>query len=301
MPTLESLKRRLESVDDLHSVVKTMKAMAAVNIRQFEKNAAALEHYRETVELGFQAVMRRQPQTLVGAQAAPQKDIVAIVFGSDQGMCGRLNEKIVDHVLTYLENRRRGRSNPDVMVVGQRAAGRLEDRGRSVNDLFGVPLAQSGVTPLVRRLLFNIEARLADKGPQPVHLFYCRYLKGAAFEPHRVQLLPLDRRWLENVQKKIWPGPSLPLFTMNQNELFSALVRQYLTISLASAAVESLASENASRLAAMQGAEKSIEDQRQELEGAFHRQRQMAITEELLDIVAGFEALKKPDATDARA
>jgi F-type H+-transporting ATPase subunit gamma len=76
------------------------------------------------------------------------------------------------------------------------------------------------------------------------------------------------------------------------DSLFYGLIREYLFVSLFRALAESLASENASRLASMQAAEKNIEEQLSELKKQFHQMRQMAITEELLDIVAGFEALR---------
>jgi F-type H+-transporting ATPase subunit gamma len=82
------------------------------------------------------------------------------------------------------------------------------------------------------------------------------------------------------------------MFTMEKGELFSTLIREYLFVSLFRSMAESLASENAARLASMQGAEKNIEERLDELYTAFHQQRQMAITEELLDIVSGFLALE---------
>jgi F-type H+-transporting ATPase subunit gamma len=80
---------------------------------------------------------------------------------------------------------------------------------------------------------------------------------------------------------------------MDVDTLFSTLIRQYLFVSLFQAFAESLASENASRLAAMQRAEQNIGDRLEELNAEFHRRRQMSITSELLDIVSGFEALKE--------
>jgi F-type H+-transporting ATPase subunit gamma len=80
---------------------------------------------------------------------------------------------------------------------------------------------------------------------------------------------------------------------MDWDALFSALIRQYLFVSLYRAFAESLASENASRLAAMQNAERNIDERLTALQGQFHQQRQSSITEELLDIVSGFEALKE--------
>ena len=70
-----------------------------------------------------------------------------------------------------------------------------------------------------------------------------------------------------------------------------ALIREYLFISLFRACAESLASENASRLAAMQRADKNIDELLEDLNRTFHRQRQNGIDEELFDVISGFEAL----------
>jgi F-type H+-transporting ATPase subunit gamma len=75
--------------------------------------------------------------------------------------------------------------------------------------------------------------------------------------------------------------------------VFTSLVRQYLFVTLFRAFAESLASENASRLAAMQAAEKNVEERIDKLHASFHQRRQANITEELLDVIAGFEVLKK--------
>jgi F-type H+-transporting ATPase subunit gamma len=92
-------------------------------------------------------------------------------------------------------------------------------------------------------------------------------------------------------EKTRWPGRGLPAYTMDWAPLFSSLIRHYLFVSLFRAFAETMASENASRLVAMQGAEKNIDERLVELNAQFHQKRQMSITEELLDIVAGFEAL----------
>jgi F-type H+-transporting ATPase subunit gamma len=88
---------------------------------------------------------------------------------------------------------------------------------------------------------------------------------------------------------------------MDWNRLFSSLIRQFLFVSLYRAFAESLASENASRLASMQGAERNIEERLIELNTQFHQQRQMSITEELLDIVAGFETLTSKETIRAKS
>ena len=82
---------------------------------------------------------------------------------------------------------------------------------------------------------------------------------------------------------------------MDTEALFAALVRQHLFMGLFHTGAESAASEHATRLAAMQAAERNIEDHLTEMNTAFRRLRQASITEELLDVVAGFEALSTAD------
>jgi F-type H+-transporting ATPase subunit gamma len=82
------------------------------------------------------------------------------------------------------------------------------------------------------------------------------------------------------------------MYTVDTGHLFQALIREYLFVSLFRALAESLASENAARLASMQVAERNIEDRLKSLTSQFHQCRQTAVTSELLDIISAFEALK---------
>jgi F-type H+-transporting ATPase subunit gamma len=102
----------------------------------------------------------------------------------------------------------------------------------------------------------------------------------------------VDEEWINSVHAKPWPGKTLPLFTMDEIKLFQALIREYLFVSLYRAFAESLASENASRLASMQVAERNIEDRLRALTAESRQLRQESITSELLDTIAAFEALR---------
>ena len=90
------------------------------------------------------------------------------------------------------------------------------------------------------------------------------------------------------------------MFTMDETQLFQALIHEYLFVSLFRAFAESLASENASRLASMQVAERNIEDHLRALSTEARQSRQMTITSELLDIIAAFEALRGKEKKRAR-
>lgn len=294
MQTIEELKRKIDSTEDLHGVVKTMKAMAAVKIRQFEKAAEALEDYSHTVEMGLQVVLQSRPGRIIGARKQSGGMVGAVVFGSDQGMCGQLNDQIADHAMAELIRRdpENGGRNRLVMTVGERIKSRLKDMGLAIEKQISVPASVTGITAKVQDIVNAIESWGGENDFYQLYLFYSRHLSGARYRPHTVHLLPVDRHWLENLKEKPWPTKALPMYRGSWDPIFSALIRQYLFVSIFRALAESLASENASRLSAMQGAEKNIRERIDMLKNQFHQRRQMTITEELLDIVAGFEVLK---------
>jgi F-type H+-transporting ATPase subunit gamma len=293
MQTTEGLKRRMKSAGDLLSVVKTMKALAAVSIRQYQRAVESLTDYNRTVEMGLQIVLKERMGAATQKKAAAVKRIGAIVFGSDQGLCGQLNDQISVFALEHMKDLGIKKDNRMILSVGARVADYLEDAGQTIDEVLTTPSSTAGITPLVQEIIMIIDEWHFRKQIDHFVLYYNKYLSGANFRAHMVQLLPVDREWLKNIARKKWDSKSLPIFRMDGDALFSSLIREYLFVSLYRAFAESLASENASRLASMQNAEKNIEEQMLDLHVQFHRTRQMTITEELLDIVAGFEALQE--------
>lgn len=291
METLEILQRKIATTEALHSIVKTMKALAAVNIRQYEKAVTSLQEYNRAIELGLQIMLKMSPSGGATARPAPPGRVGGIVIGSDQGMCGALNEQVVSHTLASLRKFGIRKEDRTMVAIGLRVTTRLEDAGEFIEHVLPVPGSAESITPLVQALLIMIEEWRAQRGVDRLLLFYNRFLSGAKHHPYSLQLLPLDAQWLRTLEQKTWPSPVLPLFTMDRDRLFSRLIRQYLFVTLSRACAESLASENASRLASMQNAERNILERFDELQAQFHQQRQTEITGELLDIVAGFEAL----------
>jgi len=288
--TTEYLKRRIQSAQDLLGVVKTMKALAAVSIRQYQRAVESLGEYNRTVEMGLQIVLRQSVETTAQARSKTTR-LGAIVFGTDQGLCGQLNNIIVSHAVEEMNRTPVRPENRTVIAVGMRAADLLEDAGQPVFEILTTPGSTAGITPMVQDITLLLEDWRFKRQVEHMHLFYNEYISGATYRPRTLRILPVEEAWLKNLQKQPWKSRTLPLFTMNWENLFRALIREYLFISIYRAFAHSLASENASRLAAMQSAEKNIEERLEELFIQFHRQRQMVITEEILDIVSGFEAL----------
>jgi F-type H+-transporting ATPase subunit gamma len=291
--TPESLKRTIKSAQDLLGVVKTMKALAAVSIRQYQRSVESLADYNRTVELGLQIILKDRQGAAEPARQRAKKQLGAIVFGTDQGLCGQFNNIIAQHAVAELDRTEFKKEDRFFIVVGMKAADILNDTGENVFEILTQPGSTAGITAMVQDITLLLEDWRFKRSVENMVLFYNEYLSGAIYRPRTLKLLPVDKIWLADLQKQKWDSRTLPTFNMDWERLFRSMIREYLFVSVYRAFANSLASENASRLAAMQNAEKNIEERLEELHVQFHRQRQMTITEELLDIVAGFEVLKE--------
>ncbi|WP_432823647.1 F0F1 ATP synthase subunit gamma [Trichloromonas sp.] len=288
METLQEIKRRIKGTDDLHSVVRTMKSLAAVNIRQYEQAMRSLDDYRRSIELGLRAALRRRP--LLPRTQPPQQTVV-LIFGSDQGMVGRFNEAIIDYAEATMNDNGLATANRVCWVAGAKASGHAEDRFGTLDQDFALPASSHQVTPAVHDVLLHFDKVRNQLGETRLLICYNKPDTGASYIQCRATLYPPDQQWLQAIGGQNWPGRSLPLHTIPAQRLLPALIREYLFISLFEAFAASLAAENAARLAAMQQAEKKIEEMTETLTGRYHHLRQTSITEELLDVISGFEAL----------
>lgn len=291
--TAASLRRKIASAGDLQSVVRTMKAMAASSIGQYENAVRALNDYYRTVQLGLVAGFRQCEPLGVTPRADPKETgaIGAVVFGSDQGLVGQFNEVMADFVVNTLGNLP---GQKTVWAVGERLQSRLADTDLRLKAPFVLPNAIGAITPLVGQILIEVETQREKGEIAPVYLFHNRPQSGAIYAPVSQRLLPLDVAWRRDLVTLRWPTGHWPEVMNNREQTLLAFVREYLFVSLFRACAESLASENASRLAAMQRAEKNIDELLEDLNRTFHRLRQSSIDEELFDVVSGFEALTGP-------
>jgi len=293
--TTASLRWKISSAGDLQSVVRTMKALAASSIGQYEKSVLALADYYRTVELGLGACFRESEPVALRVERKPQTDagaVGAVVFGSDQGLVGQFNDVVADYAIKTLAALP---GKPQVWAVGERVHARLKDARVPLIGLFAVPTSVKAITPLVGQIQVDSEAHRAKGEYARLYVFHNRPQSGALYEPVSQRLLPLDARWQHGLARVRWPTANLPEVMGSGTGTLRALIREYLFISLFRACAESLASENASRLAAMERADRNINDLLENLHGTFHRLRQSGIDEELFDVISGFEALSPED------
>jgi F-type H+-transporting ATPase subunit gamma len=292
MQTLESLNKKIKTAQDLLSVVKTMKSLAAVNIRQYERAVEALEEYKGIVDMGWQVLFRSGgvlPRSVSGNMA------VCMVMGSDQGMCGQFNEAIISHAMAEVDLLKENGADIKFWGVGEKIRGALTEKGQDDGEQFSVPGSLASINDEVQHVVQKIESWRTSRNMEQFYVSHNILSGGGVYDQVFYRLLPLDREWAGHYKDQKWPARCLPMVGLPHDEMFSHLIRQYLFVSFYRAFAQSLASENAARLIAMQAAEKNISELEEKLQASFREQRQASITSELFDIMSGFEALSEED------
>lgn len=282
--SLAVLGRKINNAVDLKSVVRTMKAVAAANVVQFQQSVLALADYYRTVEMGLSVCFREVDAPGLTRSGKDAGAVGVVVFGSDQGMVGRFNEVVAEHLAATLGERA---ASAEIWVIGERVCADLADAGLTPAGVFAVPGSVKAIPAAITKLIVASESR--DRPAiRELYLFHNAPAAGASYEPVGKRLLPLDDIWLRDLAAYPWPSKNLSEVAGDPMVTARAFIREYLFVSLFQACAESLASENASRLAAMQRAEKNIDELLEDLRQNFSRQRQDGIDEELFDVIADF-------------
>ncbi len=298
MSSIELLQRQIHTAQDLQAVVKMMKVLAALNIHQYEQAVTSLADYNHTIEMALNVVLKAiHTHDAHTQQDSDQKSLLTldvgrcgvIIFGSEQGMCGQFNEQISHYAIAELEKLKISPEQLAIFAIGSRIISHLETAGYAIEQTFPMAGSLTEITPMVQEILVHIAEWRDHQQIIRIFLFYNHLHSHTLCEPYKLQLLPLDRQWLHHIESEPWRSRTLPTFTMPSDVLVASLLRQYFFILLYRAFGESLAGENASRLASMQVAEKNIAERLTEFTSQFQQQRQTAITDELLEITSAFE------------
>jgi len=269
-----------------------MKSLAAVNIRQFERAVESLEQYKTVVDMGWTVLLRdNQPMPLkTGGKAA-----VCMIIGSDQGMCGQFNEVLWPFAQEHVRTLEDQGLDMTYWSMGDKITGTLQDAGLLESEHLSMPGSLNAINAWVQDVIQRIEIWRSTK--QMEHVYVCHNMVSdqGGYSQVFQKVLPLDKAWAEAYVSQKWPNRCLPMMGLQKEAMFKHLFSQYLFVSFYRAFAQSMASENAARLMAMQAAEKNILELEEELQALFREQRQAGITSELLDIISGFEALSEED------
>ncbi|MBN1152984.1 MAG: F0F1 ATP synthase subunit gamma [Dehalococcoidia bacterium] len=290
----EALKHQIATAVELQSLVHVMRSLAAAKMREYEQQVTSIEAYGRTIAAGLQVVMKRQPREM----AIPGRHgnyLGAVVLGSDQGLCGNFNERIAEYAMEKMVEFNVSPGSRAIVVVGERPAIHIEAAGFGIEARLPFVVEHGTITQVILSVLERIEGWNIRGKMDRIALFYNKPVEGSTFQPEMQILLPIDMMWLQGLAGQEWPGRTIPTFSMDWDTLFAGLVKHHIFFTIYRAFIESLASENISRLRAMQAAQRNIDERLDDLHARYHRLRQSSITGELLDITTGYQAVTGAD------
>jgi F-type H+-transporting ATPase subunit gamma len=291
--SLKALKMRISSVKSTQKITKAMKMVAAAKLRRAQMAAEAARPYAERMASVVASVVSRvaigpeSPKLLAGT-GSDQAHLL-IVCTSDRGLAGGFNSNIV----------RAARRKAEALIAeGKTVYFYLVGRkGRAViARLYPKQIIHQHDTSAIKQLAFadaqeiakDVIDRYMTDGIDVVHLFYARFRSALVQEPVGQQIIPVPP-----VEADAAANASLAAveYEPDQDEILAALLPRNVAVQIFRALLENAASEQGSRMTAMDNATRNAGDMINRLTIEYNRTRQAAITKELIEIISGAEAL----------
>ena len=293
MASLKSLKGRIASVKSTQKITKAMKMVAAAKLRRAQQAAEAGRPYAERMEkvmaslAGKVAISDQSPKLLAGT--GRDQNHLLVVCTSDRGLAGAFNSNIV---------RAARRQAEELIAQGKTVYFYLVGRkGRAViQRLYPKQIVHQHDTSAIKQVAFadaqaiasDIVERYTTNGIDVVHLLYARFQSALVQEPVSQQIIPIARTAAGDVASADGSGVE---YEPDEEEILSALLPRNIAVQIFRALLENAASEQGSRMTAMDNATRNAGDMINRLSIQYNRQRQAAITTELVEIISGAEAL----------
>ena len=292
MATLKALKMRISSVKSTQKITKAMKMVAAAKLRRAQLAAEAARPYAERMAAVVTSVVSKvtigpeSPKLLAGT--GKDDAHLLIVCTSDRGLAGGFNSNIV---------RAARRKAESLMAEGKTVYFYLVGRkGKAViGRLYPKQIIHQHDTSAIKQLAFadaqeiarDVVDRYMTDGIDVVHLFYARFRSALVQEPVGQQIIPVPPVDASEVTASLAAVEYEP----DQDEILAALLPRNIAVQIFRALLENAASEQGSRMTAMDNATRNAGDMINRLTINYNRSRQAYITKELIEIISGAEAV----------
>lgn len=284
MPQAREIGTQIDSLKELLEIVSALRAMAAVQVQQSQRSLEAIRNYADIVRRAF-----GEATPLIAADADGSANSLVrrpglVVFCSEHGFCGAFNEPLI----TTAAQESSKEPNLRLIFVGSRGGQRAAERALPPGQTIPMATHSDGVTGVARRVTSELYRMFVEQAITSIEVIFTREVSGHHTTLHREKLLPLKASVAEENRAMM-----LPIVNMNPRRLLDELAAEYLFALVEAAAMESFASENAARFRTMEGAHENISNKTTELSRLARRMRQEAVTTEILDLIGGFEAMRR--------
>ena len=291
--TLEALNKRIKTTTDLRDIVSTMKILSSVSIGPYEKALESLTEYGKTVRDAFWGFMLGSDLTLPNVRKEKDTHYLAILIGTDNGLVGKFNRDVLTFSQNYFKEKQIDLSHVSYLCIGKRLGAMTEGVvGSKLHGTYAISNSLKEIASIAVAVLIKINEIISKTATTKVLVFHNQKVSGTAQAPKVSQLMPLPYDELMQLKKDKWDGKALPILPEDIQGLLVGLMHEYLTVILTGGLTASLAAEHYARMVNMQQAEKNIDKSLEDMNLAYQQARQTQITDELIDIVSGAEAMK---------
>lgn len=287
----EALQKRIKTTQELRDIVNNMKMLSSVSIWQYERANKALDKYRRNLRNAFHALMLHgmEPQSLADNSGFAR--YLYILIGTDNGMVGKFNKEIIEKVRVDMRERKLQRDDVLFLVIGKRLAVLAEQAGLRVYYSAGISNSVKIVSSMAESILLKTDEAVLREHINHVSVYFHRRASNTSVTLDNRQIIPYDKSMWKNLRDKKWETNNFPMISADKKKLFSALLREALLIVFIRLLNSSLAAEHYTRMTNMQEAEKNIDENLERMNLAYQQQRQENITDELIDVISGAEAM----------
>ncbi len=291
MPSLKDLRNRISSVKSTKKITSAMKMVAAAKLKRAQDNAEKTRPYaRKMSEIVNSLVENNKIKEFKYSEKKIKKtkNILLIVCSADRGLCGGFNGSIIKFSKILSEKIINDGGHVSYIFVGKKAHQSLQRYcGESILDFFSDIANPSIKFELASSIRDKILELFLNNTMDECHLVYTEFKSAISQKVQSIQLLPLNA--LETKDENS-PNKSYD-FEPSEEEILNEIIPKNIAIQIHTALLENLASEQGSRMTAMDNATRNANDMIDNLTLFYNRSRQALITKELIEIISGAEAV----------
>lgn len=300
MDSIDSLKKHLISAQNLKKIVSTMKALAGTNIKKYEKVSLNLIKYMNNIQLGLQGILKQNKEIINAVNLVEQdidnyekKQTIMFVVGSNQGLCGRFNDRIVEFFSKDTEDIDFTSENYKVISIGDKINSLLDYAKIPIFKHISLSSSIENVINIIYEIISFLEEMSQSLSYQNVFIYFTAYDQKSHGVLTKKKIIPLEKKVFEKMSKKKWPTNNVPAWRVDTKTLFVDFIKQYMFMNVYYSIASSMTAEQKSRLMTLQGAEDNINENIAQTTLQYNQTRQTIVTSELLDVVSGYKSLKR--------
>lgn len=297
MESLNDIQNRLQGMEDIKHLLRSVRAMSAIRWRRAKKHLSVAQQYAADVDDQLSTVLQKTGDIPSGsAQAAGGRqggrvNVGLITLTSDRGLCGSFNTGLIAKAFFVTDILNRKNKAVKIISFGGYGERLFRNAGYEIFHSEKIPMSQAVSFVNVRKAIAHIRAFYESNAIDELNILYNQFNYFGSYTPKSVQILPPRLSKLTEKKKRI---PENLIVNSNPEELKTFLLWEHLASRLYLAFIESTVSEHSARLQTMDSAISNLDERVGELEIKFHTIRQEKITQDVLEVQSNMRKRKMP-------